>query len=102
MEQKEEKISFHRRFGLRLLQALIIVLALVLVKRCVDIYHDNKITDQQIKIEYFEKGFADGMKKSMGLPEDPEPQFKNYALKKAYRDGYRKGWDTGRGKKKQP
>ncbi|MFC1843543.1 hypothetical protein ACFLZ5_01985 [Thermodesulfobacteriota bacterium] len=75
---------------------------MLLFKRCVDIYHENKITDQQIKIEYFEKGFASGKKKSMGISEDPEPQFKNYALKKSYRNGYRQGWDTGREEKKQP
>jgi hypothetical protein len=102
MEQKERKISSHRRFGLRLLQVLLIVLSMLLVKRCVDIYHDNKITDRQIKVEYFEKGFASGMKKSKGLPVDPEPRFKNYALKKSYRDGYRQGWDAGREKERQP
>ena len=102
MTQKEGKIPFHRHFGLRLLQVLIIVLCMVLVKRCVDIYHENKTTDQQIKIEYFEKGFDSGTKKSMGLPQNPEPQFKNYALKKAYRDGYREGWDKGREKQKSP
>lgn len=102
MAQKEEKIPFHRRFGLRLLQVLLIVLCMILVKRCVDIYHENKTTDQQIKIEFFEKGYASGMNKSMGLSEDPKPRFKNYALKKAYRDGYRQGWDTGLKKEKQP
>jgi hypothetical protein len=66
------------------------------VKRCVDIYHDNKLTDEQIKLEYFDKGYASGMKKARGLPGDAEPRFENYALKKAYRDGYRQGWDEGR------
>ena len=102
MEQKDKKIPFHTYFGLRFLQVLLIVLCLVLVKRCVDLYHENKITDQQIQMEYFEKGFASGMKKSKGLPIDPEPQFKNYTLNKAYRDGYRQGWDTVRKKEKQP
>ena len=101
MEQKEEKLPFHRLFGLRLLQVLLIVLSLLLVKRCTDIYHDNKQSDQQVKIEYFEKGFASGMKRSMGVSEDPEPLFRNYELKKAYRDGYRKGWDKGREKGQQ-
>jgi hypothetical protein len=101
MTQKEEKIPFHRHFGLRLLQVLLIVLCMILVKRCVDVYYENKTIDQQMKIEYFEKGFANGMNKSLGLQVNQEPQFKNYTLKKAYRDGYRQGWDTGRGKKKQ-
>ena len=102
MEQKEKKLPFHRHFGLRLLQVLLVVLSLVLVKRCTDIYHYNKQIDRQTEIEYFEKGYASGMNKSKGLSEDPEPQFKNYALKKSYRDGYRKGWDKGREKEKQP
>ena len=102
MENKEKKIPFHRHFGLRLLQVLLVVLSLVLVKRCTDIYHYNKQIDRQTEIEYFAKGYASGMNKSKGLSEDPEPQFKNYALKKSYRDGYRKGWDKGREKEKQP
>lgn len=96
MAQKEEKIPYHTRFGLRLLQVLLVVLSLVLVRRCVYIYQDNKLTGEQIKIEYFEKGYTGGMKKAQELQQDPEPQFKNYALKKAYRDGYRQGWDKGR------
>ena len=47
----------------------------------------------RLKIEYFDKGYATGMKRAKGLPGEPKPQFKNYALKKAYRDGYRQGWD---------
>lgn len=101
MAQKEKKIPFHTRFGLRLLQVLLIVLALLLVKRCVNIYHDNKESDEQVKIEYFEKGFSSGFNKAQGLQDIEEPQFRNYALKKAYRDGYRQGWDKGRESSKQ-
>jgi hypothetical protein len=98
MAQNEEKIPFHRLFGLRFLQVLIIILCIVLVKRCVDIYYENRDIDEQLKVEYFEKGFASGRKKSMGLQKDPEPQFNKYALKKTYRKGYRQGWDLGREK----
>jgi len=98
MEQKEEKIPYHTRFGLRLLQVLLVVFALLLVKRCVDIYHDNRLISEQVKIEYFEKGYTSGVKKAQGLPEDPEPQFKNYALEQSYLDGYRQGWDNAREK----
>lgn len=96
MLQKENKLPFHTHFGLRLLQVLLIVLCMMLVKRCVDIYYANRDIDERIKVEYFEKGFANGTKRSMGLPRDPEPQFRKYAFKKAYRDGYRQGWDSGR------
>jgi len=96
------KIPFHTHFGLRLLQVLIILFALLLTKRCVEIYYDNKMTSEQLKIEYFDKGFASGIKKAQGLPEDQEPEFANYSLKQAYRDGYRQGWDKGREKEKKP
>ena len=96
MQQQEEKIPFHTRFGLRLLQVMLIIFALLLIRRCVVIYHDNKSTNEQVKVEYFEKGYNSGLKKAQGLPEIPRPHFRNYALKKAYRDGYRKGWDAGR------
>ena len=96
MQKEEAKIPFHTRFGLRLLQVLIIILALLLVKRCVNIYHDNKLTNEQLKVEYFDKGVVSGMKKAQGGIADPEPQFGSYALEKAYRDGYRQGWDKGR------
>jgi hypothetical protein len=101
MEQRESKLPYHRRFGLRLLQVLIIILCLILVKRCVNIYYENRVIDEQVKVEYFERGYANGMKKSTGLPLNPEPHFENYALKKAYRDGYRQGWDSGRKEGKQ-
>ena len=102
MDIQEEKIPFHTRFGLRLLQVLLLVFALLLIKRCVDIYHDNKLTSKQTEIEYFEKGYASGVKKAQGSVENGEPVFKNYALKKAYREGYRQGWDKGRETGKRP
>jgi len=101
IDPEKEKTPFHTRFGLRLLQVLLIVFALLLVKRCVDIYHDNMLISEQLKIEYFDKGFASGMKKAQGFPENKEPEFANYGLKKSYRDGYRQGWDKGREKEKQ-
>ena len=93
---EKEKIPFHTHFGLRFLQVLLIVFALLLIHRCVAIYHDNRLTSEDTKLEYFDKGFASGMRKAQGLAEDPEPEFANYALKKAYRDGYRQGWDNVR------
>lgn len=96
MQEEEPKIPFHTRLGLRLLQVLLIVLALLLVKRCVNIYHDNKLSNEQLNLEYFDKGLVNGMNKAQGGNAAPEPQFSSYALKKAYRDGYRQGWDKGR------
>lgn len=96
MKKPKEKIPFHTYWGLRILQILIIILALFLMKRCAVLYHENKGTDQQVVIEYFERGFRDGMDKARGQTAAPEPSFKNYAFKKAYLDGFRKGWDNGR------
>ncbi len=96
MVKIEKKVSWHTRFGLRFLQVLLIIFSLLLVKRCVVLYQDNKFGDEQTRIEYFDKGFASGLKKARGKQEDPEPFFENYTLEKAYRDGYRQGWDKGR------
>ncbi len=96
MEQKEVKIPYHTRLGLRLLQVLLIIFSLVLVQRCVALYQDNKISNEQVKKEYFARGYASGMKKAQVGTEIQEPTFKNYALEQAYRDGYRQGWDKGR------
>jgi hypothetical protein len=96
MDTSENKIPIHTRLGLRLLQILLIIFALLLVKRCVYLYLDNRMIDQRIQTEYFEKGFVSGLNSSRGMEQESEPQFKNYALEKAYRDGYRQGWDKGR------
>ena len=96
MDKKKVNISWHTRLGLRFLQVLLIVFCLVLVKRCVVLYQENRNQNEQLRIEYFDKGFASGLNKARGMPEAPEPSFDNYALKKAYRDGYRQGWDAGR------
>lgn len=101
MNKNEDKTPLHTRFGLRLLQVLLIIFALLLLKRCVDIYHDNKLIQEQTRIEYYEKGFISGFKKAQGLPENAEAKFRKYALKKAYRNGYRQGWDKGRKNLKQ-
>ena len=69
MDKKEEKIPFHTRFGLRFLQVLLIVFSLVLVQRCVALYQDNKLTNEQVKTEYFQKGYDSGMKKAQGLQD---------------------------------
>lgn len=101
MDAEKEKIPFHTRFGLRLLQGLLIIFALLLVKRCVVLYYESKLTSDQLIIEYFDKGFANGLKKSQGHPAVQEPEFSSYSFKKAYRDGYRQGWDKGREKENQ-
>jgi hypothetical protein len=91
-------IPFHTRFGLRFLQLLLIIFALLLVRRCIVIYQDNRIPNEQQKLEYFEKGYASGMKKAHGFTEETEPEFSNESFRKAYRDGYRQGWDEGQKK----
>ena len=60
MKENEVKIAFHAIFGLRFLQILIIVLAVILIQRCIGIYQETKSADQQTVSEYYEKGFAAG------------------------------------------
>ena len=99
MKEKEVKIAFHTRFGLRFLQILIIVLAVILIQRCIAIYQETKSADQQTVSEYYQKGFAAGREKAKGLNINGEPIFEQYSYKKAYGDGYRDGWDSEKIKK---
>ena len=73
MNKKDEKNTFYTRFGLRLLQVLLIIYALLLIKRSVDIYHDNKRTNKPITREYFDKSHASGLNKAHDSTENRNP-----------------------------
>jgi hypothetical protein len=95
-----EKIPLHTRFALRLIQILIILLAIVLIQRCLAIYQETKPVDQNIVQEYYQKGFEAGKNKAQGQEVNILSDFEKYSFKKSYRDGYRDGWDQERAKNK--
>ena len=79
MKEKKVKITFHSRFGLRFLQILIIVLAIILIQRCIAIYQETKPAEHQTVLEYYGKGFAAGREKANGANITAEPIFEKGA-----------------------
>ena len=59
-------------------------------------------TEQEQQKQYYEIGYAHGVKKAQGMEKPTEPETENLLLRKLYRKGYRDGWDSVQpGKKAQ-
>jgi hypothetical protein len=92
---QNEKISTQRKYGLRFLQVLIILVAFFLVRNCL-LTLSSDIPSGQLLNQYYEMGYEAGKTKALGSYPVKEPSFSEPLLKKKYRDGFRKGWDDGR------
>jgi len=92
---QNEGISFQRKYGLRLLQILIILVAFFLVRNCILTLGRDIPSGRQLK-QYYELGYEAGKSTALGRGPVAEPTFSEPLLKKKYRDGYRNGWDDGR------
>ena len=93
--QKNEKITTQRKYGLRFLQILIILVAFFLVRNCaLKLFNDMPAEHMQNK--YYEMGYEAGKNKALGNSPVAEPIFPGPLLKKKYRDGFRNGWDDER------
>ena len=90
-----EEISFQRKYGLRFLQILIVLVAFFLVRNCI-LTLSNDIPSEQRLNQYYELGYEAGKSTASGSHSVAEPTFSDPLLKKKYRDGYRNGWDDGR------
>lgn len=93
----EEKISPHQRFGLRLLQVLIIIMAILLVRDCILISTEKQLTQQQ-ESYYFQLGYKHGKLIATGTKQslDLKQEFSHPAIRKKYHEGFRAGWDATR------
>jgi hypothetical protein len=94
---QNEKISPQRKYGLRFLQVLIILVAFFLVRNCIFTLSSD-IPSEQLLNQYYEMGYEAGKIKALGSNPVKEPSFSDHLLKKKYRDGFRNGWDDGRNK----
>jgi hypothetical protein len=90
----EEEIPLHRRFGLRLLQFLLVVLALVLIRDCIIIATHGSNPGLKMQQEYYDKGYEAGKQKALQGRDRLAPSFPDPLLERKYRDGYRDGWDA--------
>jgi len=95
---QNEGISFQRKYGLRLLQILIILVAFFLVRNCILMLGGDIPSEQRLN-QYYEMGYEAGKSTALGRRPIAEPNFSDPLLKKRYRDGYRSGWDNGRNSK---
>jgi hypothetical protein len=90
----EEQIPLHRKFGLRLLQFLLVVLALVLIRDCIIISTHGSNPGLKMQQEYYDKGYEAGKLKALYGRDRRTPSFPDLLLERKYRDGYRDGWDA--------
>ena len=95
---QNEGISFQRKYGLRLLQILIILVAFFLVRNCILMLGSDIPSELRLN-QYYEMGYEAGKSTALGRRPVAEPTFSDSLLKKKYRDGYRSGWDNGRNSK---
>ncbi len=93
MAEKEQELPLHRRFGLRFLQFLIIVVAFVLIRNCIIISINGSSTDLEIQQQYYERGFEAGKQKALYGTKDMDEKYPDLLLERKYREGYRDGWD---------
>ncbi len=89
----EDNIPLHRKLGIRFLQFLIVVLAFVLIKNCINISMTGENPELELQQQYYEKGYEAGKQKGLNGRPGAEPHFPDLLLERKYRQGYRDGWD---------
>jgi hypothetical protein len=94
MMADEKQIPLHRRFGLRLLQFLLVVFALLLMRYCVILVMNSNNPGLKMQREYYNKGYEAGKQKALQGRDRLAPSFPDLLLERKYRDGYRDGWDA--------
>lgn len=95
---KDDKIPLYTRLGAKITAILMLLLTLMILKNCVESFFYGTTTDSETVEYYYKLGFADGEKKAHEGEQHKieEPQHDNLLLIKAYRRGFRDGWDSGR------
>jgi hypothetical protein len=89
--ENEERISMQRRFGLRLLQLLIIIMAVMLVRNCIIISMESDNQELSVQQQFYNKGYEAGKQKALSGRQQTEPFFPDLLLERKYRNGHRDG-----------
>lgn len=86
-------IPLYTKIGGRITIILLLLLSFMLLKNCIGSIRYGTTTSQEEINQYYNKGFLDG-----SIQDDDEGieevTNENPLLKKAYRRGFRVGWDT--------
>jgi hypothetical protein len=90
---KNSPIPLYTKIGGRLTLILIILLSFMLLRNCVRSVQYGSITTQEEIKHSYDMGYKDG-KNQVSKQSIDESEQENPVLKKAYRQGYREGWDS--------
>ena len=93
-----EEISLQRKYGLRLLQVLIVLVAFFLVRDCI-LTLNSDLPSETLLNQYYKKGYEAGKIQAHGRYPVAEPTFAAPLMQTRYRAGFRNGWDDGRNNK---
>jgi hypothetical protein len=81
-ETENEKIPPHRRWGLRFLQVLIIIMAFALIRNCILISTNSNFPGTKLQLQYYDKGYEAGREKAQDNNPQIEDPFPNLILEK--------------------
>ncbi len=91
---EKKKIPAHRRFGLGLLQILLVLTAFFLVRRCVLLIDGNRGIPEATLESSYRMGFEAGKRQAETGLFAEEPPVTAELLKLRYREGFKKGYDA--------
>ncbi len=90
------ELPTYTKIGFRITIVLLLVIGAFLLRNCAKAIHYGTTTPEQTVEAMFERGYEDGRRKAAGQEAPPPYEGDNLILKKAYRRGFRAGWDAGR------
>jgi hypothetical protein len=93
---QDNRIPLYTKIGIRVTIVLMVILAFMLLKNCIGSIHYGTTTSQEEIQHYYDLGYRDGTEQAAEPTDHHEPVLDNTLLKKAYRRGFRAGWDARR------
>ncbi len=94
-DDHSRQLPAYTRIGFRITLALLLVISVLLLRNCVQAVRDGTSTPTPTVEQVYEQGVADGRRKARGLEPETPYDGDNLVLQKAYRRGFRTGWDAG-------
>lgn len=93
---KRSEVPLHTRIGIKVTTVVLVVLTAIILRNCAGAVHYGTVTDQEMIRQYYQLGYDSGARQAAaGVdPAQTEPALDNPLLKKAYGQGFRKGWDS--------
>ena len=94
-DDRRREIPTYTKIGFRLTLALLLIISIFLLRNCVQAVRDGASTPAPTVEQMYDQGFEDGRRKALGLAPGTPYEGDNLVLHKAYRRGFRAGWDAG-------